>query len=194
MSSLYDSSQVTSIRIRPLIRYLGLLLGVVVGLPSWIGWVWFLLNPAEMVKNWDGLAFAVVIGGIALFATRGWVRIGGKSTERLIRLRGWWKTVSVAPQDLARIQKVVSMGSNSQGFNRREYNYHLEDHRGEPLGVIPGSLEICPGWDKFLQHLHNVAAASRRGRPHDTEPAPGLADKPVEEWTSKDFEDYESLD
>lgn len=109
------------------------------------------------------MLMVLILGpGIAFLSYR-WSRIGGDSTEASIRLRGWWKTVEISPTNLARISKEESLVrdiSHEHRF-RRKYRYVLHDHRDEVIGTIPRTLEICPDWAQFLEHLGKVAAQSK---------------------------------
>lgn len=180
--------------VRPVawIRYLGLLLGVVIGLPSWLGWGWFLFNPAELVANPGGVAFTIVIGGIALVATWRWMTIRGTSSESLICLRGWWRTVEVIPSDLSAVRLVqTSWQDTASGNLRRGQHYKMFDHRGESLGVVPWGLEISRDWDSFLNRLHRTARKSRQHFQQQSADKPSLAELHVDDWTPSDIERYE---
>lgn len=187
-----SDSSASVVRPAPLIRYLGLLLGVVVGLPSWLGWLWFLFNPADLVANPGGVAFTVVIGGIALIATWRWMKICGSSSDSLIRLRGWWRTLEVIPADLSAVRRMqTSWQDTASGNLRRGRHYEMFDHRGESLGVVPWGLEISRDWDSFLAGLHRTARKSRQHFEQQSADRPSLAELHVDDWTATDIERYE---
>lgn len=163
-------------------------MGIVAGLPSWIGALYFLTHPAEISTNPGSVAFAFVIGLVIAWTTYRWYMIGGTSTRRSIVLRGWFSTLLTSPDRLAEVRRVSAAASGTRGWH-----YELFDYRGESLGVIPSALQSCKDWDSFLEHLHAVAAETSDTAPASARSVPrDLADIPVDQWTAEDIERYES--
>lgn len=178
-------SEISKTRLRPLIRYLGLAVGVVVGTPSLIGCGWFLSHPEQLMTDPGSTMFAFLLGGLASWATWRWMSIGGTSTGNLIQLRGWFSTVEIAPDSMTEIRRVTIPGS-------KEWHYEIFDYRGQSLGVIPGALHFCKDWESFLDHLRAVARTSKSVAPDSASSVfRHLSEKDVDEWTMDDLTEYE---
>lgn len=183
-----DESGVLRVRPRALVRYLGLLLGIVIGAPQLIGCLYFLLNISEVAKNPVGAAFCFVVGFLSAYATYRWMTICGEVREQVISLRGWLGSCTVFPDQLADIRKVWG---NGPGENASKFRYDLFDHNNQEIGRLPNTLALCVGFDKLIQHMQQLAAQSRKhyGKSSSAPPI-NLAHKPREEWTLEDLEQY----
>ncbi len=193
-------NDVISTRIRPLIRYLGFVVGLVVGTPSGFGCLWWLIHPTEIVDNPIAVAFCFVLFPLIAWATYRWMSIGGTLSKNALILRGWFSTVNISPDALTEIRRlertVMSKNvSGAAGYSARtEYYYEMFDHRGESLGEVPSAVSICKDWDQFFQHMQELAAKSRKLTPTSDVESRNLADIPPDEWTAEDIERYENED
>ena len=182
-----DEFGVVRISPRGLIRYLGLTVGIVAGAPSVMGCLYYLINFSEIGEESSGAAFCFVLGPLIAFATYRWMMIGGEASEQVIALRGWWGSSTVLPDQLASIRRV-----ETQVNSKRSWYYGLFDHGGREIGHVPSMLMACENWDRFLQHMQQLAADSRNRRgesPSENKRRP--AGKPLDDLTADDLERYE---
>lgn len=178
-----------TIGMRPIIRYLGLLVGIVAAAPSVFACLYLLFHPSEIISNPGGTAFPLVLGPLFVTVSVQWMKIGGVATPEIICLRGWFSTIRFTPDQLAHIRRIEYSAYNSnRGTNEQKWHYEVFDHNNESLGEIPTSLLATQGWDNFLQHLHSMASRSRKIRNNlPVDEARDLLDIPASEWEIEDI-------
>ncbi|WP_437200966.1 hypothetical protein [Planctomicrobium sp. SH664] len=177
------------IRLRPLLRYLGVTLGVVASAPTVLGILFFLLNPSELVRDPLSFLMCVAIAAPIVYGTFRWVTIQGVVTSDSILIRGWFKTVVVDPSRIIWIRKVKKQ-VKQEHRTRNEWEYRLCDQKGRTLATVPAAIHASPGWEQFLQLMQRLASVNRI-RENVTAADGHLLDIPVDEWTLQDLEKYE---
>ncbi|QDU80135.1 hypothetical protein Pla110_18580 [Polystyrenella longa] len=187
---LHDNKAIT-ITLRPLIRYLGLLLGIVGAAPSVFGLLYAMTHPSAILEDPWAIAFPLILGPLFTFMVYRWMFIGGQLTTEEVVLRGWFRTIRMPTADLAHVRQGSRRVDNNSGTSTRVY-YELIDHNGKSLGEVPAMLLAGNGWKHFLERMHQVAAISRRV--YESNVKLQLQDKPVDEWTIDDIERYEDND
>lgn len=183
-----DPSGMT-IRLRPLISWLGGFLGLLVSAPGILGCVYWALHPTAAAHDPASPLFCLAQAVICGWPTYRWLTIRGSADEHSLYLRGWFKTLAVPTHRVAAVRQIVVETMNDSGTHRTPHDV-LVDHAGKSLGRIPDALGMCPDWKPFLAHLRRLAAASREVGPAAAEPRP-LEDIPVSEWTLEDVDRYE---
>ncbi len=159
-----DVERSISIRPRPVIRYLGLMVGVVAGLPSVFGIGFFLLNPGEIAANPGGAAFAFAIGTLCVWASWRWMAIRRTVSKDQIVLSGWFRTTRVSTAEVTKIEKVERSIVRADGPVVYRWHYELRDREHNTLGEIPAMLHACRNWEPFLDMLYRIASSNAGGR------------------------------
>jgi hypothetical protein len=152
-----DIAAPTTIRLRPLIRYLGGLLGFVAGAPSVFGCAYLLLHPVELVSNSFGPLFPLVLGPLIAWSTWKWWTICGTIGPEQVVLRGWFKTTIVERSRIEDVRRVYTEALNLEQASNRTWHYELFDAEGHSLGRVPDMVQACQGWDQFLERLRQAA-------------------------------------
>ncbi|HMO14489.1 MAG TPA: hypothetical protein PKD64_16930 [Pirellulaceae bacterium] len=180
-----DKKDVMQICVRPWIKYFASSVGIIASLPSAMGCIYFALNPSKAIDQPLSVLFCVCLATFFGGMTYRWLTIRGEAGPQSIYLRGLLKTVDIQTSQLANVREVrlsSSTGDNSPSI-------YLIGHNDEVLGKVPGSLGLCPNWPTFFKHLIKLATTSRESRANRLPES--IRDKPVDEWTSQDFERYE---
>ncbi|TWU02529.1 hypothetical protein [Stieleria varia] len=177
------------IALRPLIRYLGLLIPLLIGVPYAIGTLYFVLNPDVAVKEWPGVLMSVFFATLGLVSGWRWWRIGAEIGQDEIAMRGLLFSVYVPIDGFDRVNKVWIETNHHEQGKGKTYQYRFVDANESVVGKIPASVEMCVDFQSFLSKLEQIAAGNRKTSAGSS--SRQLSSKPVDEWTIQDIERYE---
>jgi len=178
-----------SIALRPLLRYFGLLVPVVVGLPSVFGVLFFLTHPRELMNNWPGALMASCFAAIGGFFSWRWLRLGAEIRESEIVMRGLLRTIRIPRTGFKQFSKEWYQDHSHEHGSMNSYSYLFMDSDGKKIATMPSSLEICLDFSVFEGQLVKIAADNRKNSGHSL--TRDLQHLPVDQWTLDDIEKYE---
>lgn len=155
-----ESTFERAIRPRMLIRCLGASVGVLGGLPAVIALIMFLANPIGTIRELhDGTIVPYLILAVQLFfvfMTWRWLTIQAVLTQKFVRFRGWFRTLTVSLKHFGSVRKVWYESYSPRVGQQKKWKYEVRDQSGNYLGTVPASMHFCKDWDDFLRHLNQI--------------------------------------
>ena len=192
MSTRYEIS------LRPIVRYFGVLVPMVIGLPHLIallGLAYFAILPnktdADWLKDvsWEGILMSVFFATVGGWTGWRWWRLGAYLDEKEVVLRGLFRSVCIPSANIYEVRlESIQTHSHEHGYST-EQRYEFVDANGETIAILPPSVSYCKDFQAFLSRLERLANLNRRKSPD--EQTRSITHLSVEDWTMKDIEDYE---
>lgn len=145
-----------TIRPRPAIRTLGILVVVLSVLPS-VGSVFIAIIYPQFFEA-APLVFAipVLLAIVGIFFGYRWLNVGGILNEEDVRLNGIFFSKRIPRGDVG---KVVATSSFSKRENHDviKHGFMVADRRGEKIAAVPDSLKSCEEYKEFIDRLKKLA-------------------------------------
>ena len=192
MSARYEIS------LRPMLRYFGLLVPTVIGLPHIIallglGYAAVFASESDAsglkVVSWLGILMSCLFASLGGWFAWRWWRLGAYLDAKEVGMRGLLRSVRIPVAKIhdVRLESIPTY-SFEQGHSRKSRHVFV-DQEGKTLASLPASVSICKDFQLFLSRLERVASQNKRSTARlDTR---DLSNLPIEDWTSQDIEDYE---
>ena len=192
MSARYEIS------LRPMIRYFGVLVPMVIGLPNLVallvlGYSAILTNETDSdwqkVVSWQGILMSVFFAMFGGWTGWRWWRLGAFLNEKEVVMRGLFRSVHVPSANIHQVRlESIQTHSHEHGYTRK-YRYEFVDMKGEIIAILPPSVALCRDFHLFMSRLERLASLNKRST--TTLQSRDITHLPVEDWTIKDIENYE---
>lgn len=147
-----EENNTLTIRVRPLIRYLAAMIGVVIALPQIFALTIGFWEPQYAPDSVTIVTSSALLSGIA-FLTYRWLTLHASVSKREIRVSRHFRTVKIPVEQFGRVE------IHARGQWKESTTYYLYDKNGKKLAVLPGALTMSPNFVEFLDRLNALSAA-----------------------------------
>lgn len=154
----YPTNQASMvIRPRPLILFLGGIIGVLISIPAVVFIVMLITDPQELFKDFDWTSsFFIVMPFAAVWLTYRWFTIQGRFNQEEVCFRGLFRTLKFKASEFGGIRKIYYESYSEHGGTQKSWKYIAIDKDQNTLGSLPGSMQFCKDWPGFHKEINKL--------------------------------------
>ena len=156
-----NQTEPMTITIRPLIKYLGLFVGIVMLVPPAIAAIMMIASMGSENSNSVWAIIPLGIAAVLMFGMYRWMTIKGSVDENEITLNGFLFRIRVPTSQVAEAKRVesrfISYRYLIRGMWQKAVHFDLLDDQGHRIARVPEMLLASPNWKIFWEHLQSIS-------------------------------------